>query len=270
MGSVLESPSTDAASGAARASFSLAGLNALVIGGSSGIGFAIADAFRQHGARLVLAGRTPAKVEAAADRLSRDGKPVRGYALDASDERALDSVVRTVLDDLGSIDVLVPAQGITVLKPAEDFTAADYDAIMATNMRSVFLACTWVGRHMLARGRGSIITIGSMAAHRGFPCAAVYAVSKHGVIGLTKTLAAEWAPRGVRVNAISPGFFPTALTRAAMDPARRDSAIRRTPMGRFGELEELVGAAVFLASPASNFVTGVVINVDGGYLACGI
>jgi NAD(P)-dependent dehydrogenase (short-subunit alcohol dehydrogenase family) len=157
-----------------------------------------------------------------------------------------------------------------ILKPAEEFSAADYDSVMATNMRSVFFACTKVGRLMLARRHGSIITIGSMAAHRGWPRAAVYAVSKHGIIGLTKTLAVEWAERGVRVNAISPGFFPTELTKAALSPERRDRALRRTPMARFGELDELVGAAVFLASPAAKFITGTVINVDGGYLAGGI
>ena len=123
---------------------------------------------------------------------------------------------------------------------------------------------------MLGRGSGAIVNIASMAAHRGFPRSAVYAMSKHGVIGLTRTLAAEWAARGVRVNAISPGFFPTELTRQAMSEERRESALRRTPMGRFGALDELVSTAVYLASPASAFVTGVVINVDGGYLASGI
>jgi len=134
----------------------------------------------------------------------------------------------------------------------------------------VFFACTKVGRLMLARKQGSIINIGSMAAHRGWPRSAIYSVSKHGVIGLTKSLAAEWADRGVRVNAISPGFFPTELTKAALSPERRERALRRTPMGRFGDLDELVGAAVFLASPASKFITGTVINIDGGYLAGGI
>jgi NAD(P)-dependent dehydrogenase (short-subunit alcohol dehydrogenase family) len=239
-------------------SFSLHGLNALVIGGSSGIGSALAAGLLEAGARVAIAGRTQSKVEAVTQRLRE------------SDATKLDAFLDQAIAELGRIDILVPCQGITVLKPAEDFTASDYDTIMGTNMRSVFFSCTRVGRHMLARGSGAIINIGSMAAHRGFPRSAVYAVSKHGVVGLTKTLAAEWAPRGVRVNAISPGFFPTELTRQAMSEERRESALRRTPMGRFGALEELVGTAVYLASPASAFVTGVVINVDGGYLASGI
>jgi NAD(P)-dependent dehydrogenase (short-subunit alcohol dehydrogenase family) len=185
-------------------------------------------------------------------------------------DTSLDGLVERVIKDFGHIDVLVPCQGFTILRPAEQFTEADYDAIMATNLRSVFFACMRFGRHMLARGKGSIINIGSMAAHRGFPLAAVYAMSKHGVIGLTQSLAAEWADRGVRVNAISPGFFMTDLNRDAMSDQRKESALRRTPMGRFGSLDELVGAAVFLASPAAGFVTGAVIPVDGGYLAAGI
>ena len=123
---------------------------------------------------------------------------------------------------------------------------------------------------MLARGEGAIITIASLAAHRGWPGSAVYALAKHGVAGLTLSLAAEWADRGVRVNAISPGFFMTELNQTRMSPERKQNALRRTPMRRFGALEELVGAAVYLASPAASFVTGSILNVDGGYLAAGI
>jgi NAD(P)-dependent dehydrogenase (short-subunit alcohol dehydrogenase family) len=251
-------------------SFSLHGLNALVIGGSSGIGSALAAGLQEAGARVAIAGRTPSKVDTVVRALRESDAAALGYTVDVADAAQLDAFLDQAIAELGRIDILVPCQGITLLKPAEDFTAADYDAIMGTNLRSVFLSCIKVGRHMLARGSGAIITIGSMAAHRGFPRSAVYAMSKHGVTGLTKTLAAEWAARGVRVNAISPGFFPTELTRQAMSQERRDSALRRTPMGRFGELDELVGTAVYLASPASAFVTGVVINVDGGYLASGI
>jgi NAD(P)-dependent dehydrogenase (short-subunit alcohol dehydrogenase family) len=263
-------PDEDANASPVARSFSLRGLNALVIGGSSGIGLAIAEGFLDQGARVALAGRTREKLDAALRRLQQESAFVRGYAADVSVDRELDFLLNSVLAEFGQIDILVPAQGITTLKPAEEFTAADYDLVMTTNMRSVFFACTKVGRLMLARKHGSIVTIGSMAAHRGWPRSAVYSVSKHGVIGLTKTLAAEWADRGVRVNAISPGFFPTELTKAALSSERRERALRRTPMGRFGDLDELVGAAVFLASPASRFVTGTIINVDGGYLAGGI
>jgi NAD(P)-dependent dehydrogenase (short-subunit alcohol dehydrogenase family) len=251
-------------------SFSLHGLNALVIGGSSGIGSALAVGLLEAGARVAIAGRTQQKVEAVTRRLRETDALALGYTVDVADVAKLEAFLDQAMAELGQVDILVPCQGITLLKPAEEFTPSDYDAIMGTNMRSVFFSCTHVGRHMLARGRGAIINIGSMAAHRGFPRSAVYAVSKHGVIGLTKTLAAEWAARGVRVNAISPGFFPTELTRQAMSEERRDSALRRTPAGRFGGLDELVGTAVYLASPAAVFVTGAVINVDGGYLAAGI
>lgn len=251
-------------------SFSLQGLNALVVGGTSGIGNRIAHAFQRYGASVGIVGRTAAKLGRAVSALQDEGGATRGYSFDVAAPDQIDALRDAVLKDFGHIDILVPAQGITRLKPAEDFSEEDYDAIMATNMRSVFFTCTRIGSHMLARGSGAIVNIGSMSAHRGFPRAAVYSVSKHGVIGLTLTLAAEWAGRGVRVNAISPGFFLTDLNRNAMSPERKDSALRRTPMGRFGELDELTGAAVFLASPAARFVTGTVINVDGGYLAMGI
>ena len=123
---------------------------------------------------------------------------------------------------------------------------------------------------MLERGSGAIVNIASLAAHRGFQLSALYTMSKHAVLGLTRTLAAEWATRGVRVNAISPGFFMTPLNQAKMSPARKEAALRRTPMHRFGELDELVGAAIYLCSPAAGFVTGEAIVVDGGFLAAGL
>lgn len=250
--------------------FSLAGLNALVIGGSSGIGNQIARGFQEHGARLAIAGLDDDKLPVALKEFQAADPSTRGYPVDVTVDANLDRLVDSVIGDFGHIDILVPCQGFTILKPAEEFTPADYDALMATNLRSVFFSCLRVGRHMLARGQGAIINIGSMSAHRGFPLAAIYAMSKHGIVGMTKSLAAEWATRGVRVNALSPGFFMTDLNRDRMSPERKDSAIRRTPMGRFGRLEELVGTAVFLASPASGFVTGTVVPVDGGYLAGGI
>ena len=244
---------------------SLAGLNALVIGASSGIGLAIAHRFRSMGATIAIAGRTPAKVEAAARELECEG-----FIVDIADDTDRHRFFAEVEARFAPVDILVNSQGITNLKPAEDFTEADYDAIVDINQRSIFFCATHFGSGMLQRGRGSIINIASLAGHRGFQLSAPYSASKHGVIGITKALAAEWAPRGVRVNSISPGFFMTELNQAKMNPTRKDTARGRTPTGRFGQLEELCGAAVFLASADSTYVTGIDVAVDGGYLAAGL
>ena len=250
--------------------FSLQGMNALVVGGTSGIGNAIAHGLAQAGAKIAIAGRGQPKVDDALAKLKKDDASARGYVCDATKDGAVEALAAAYLKDYGAIDILVPAQGINNVKATEDVTQADYDDIMSTNARSVFFTCMAFGKPMLARGKGAIVNITSMSAHRGWPRAAVYGMSKFAVASLTQTLAAEWATRGVRVNAISPGFFLTAITAAALNPQRKESALRRTPMGRMGELDELVGAAVYLASPASKFVTGTIINVDGGYLAGGI
>ncbi|MBL8670281.1 MAG: glucose 1-dehydrogenase [Alphaproteobacteria bacterium] len=247
----------------------LAGRNALVIGGTSGIGKAIAAGFLAQGARVVVAGRDEAKLARALAELKASG-PAFGYAADMRDDAAARGLVAVTLAHHGHLDILVNSQGTTALKPAVDFTREDWDAIIATNLRSVFVACQEVGRHMLGRGRGAIVNIASLAAHRGWAGSAVYGISKHGVLSLTESLASEWAPRGVRVNAISPGVFLTELNRDRMSPERKAAFLGRTPMGRFGAVGELVGAAVFLASDAASFVTGETIRVDGGYLASGI
>jgi len=192
------------------------------------------------------------------------------YACDLSDPAQLSDVIDKALSEVGQLDILVNSQGITMLKPAEQFSRAEYEQVMATNLTSVFFACSQVGRHMLGRGRGVILNIASVAAHRGFQMSAPYTISKHGVLALTRTLAAEWAERGVRVNGIAPGFFMTALNREKMSAERKTIALRRTPMRRFGEVEELVGAAIFLASPAASYVTGETLRVDGGFLAAGL
>ena len=244
----------------------LSGLTALVIGGSGAIGGAIAQAYAAAGARVGIAGRDRDKLAAAAAEMTG----VECFAADVTRAEALDGLVAQVLRSFGQLDILVNCQGITILKPAEDFTEEEYARIMATNMTSVFFCCTRFGRPMLERRSGAIVNIASLAGVRGFPRAAPYAVAKHGVIGLTKTLAAEWADRGVRVNAIAPGFFMTALNREQMSPERKQRALSRTPMGRFGEVGELAGTALYLAAPGQGFVTGAVVNVDGGYLAAGI
>ena len=250
--------------------FSLAGQVALVLGGSSGIGRQIALGFHDAGATVVPVGKTASKVIEVDAALAAKGATAKGYCADVTEHAALTSVIRRAIAEHGRIDILVNSQGITILKPAEDFSRADYDHLIAINLTSVFFACTEVGRHMLEYGSGSIINVASLAAHRGFQLSALYTMSKHGVLGLTRTLAAEWATRGVRINAISPGFFMTPLNQAKMSPSRKETALRRTPMHRFGELDELVGAAIYLASPSASYVTGETIAVDGGFLAAGL
>jgi NAD(P)-dependent dehydrogenase (short-subunit alcohol dehydrogenase family) len=193
-----------------------------------------------------------------------------GYRADVRDLDALHGLVGVTLAHHGHLDILVNCQGITRLKAAEEFTREDWSSIIDINLRSVFFACTEVGRHMLGRGHGAIINIASLSSFRGWPRSALYSMSKTAIVSMTQTLATEWAPRGVRVNAIAPGFFMTELAASAMNPVRRQRALDRTPMGRFGELDELTGAAIYLASSAARFVTGETIAVDGGFLATGL
>ena len=249
--------------------FSLDGRNALVIGGTSGIGKAIAAGFAESGARVIVAGRDADKLARALAQLKSVGE-AHGYSADVTDLEQLRGLVATTLADHGRIDVLVNSQGMTTLKPAEEFTAQDWDEIIGTDLKSVFFACTEVGRHMLGRGRGAIINIASLASYRGWQRSALYAIGKAGVVSLTETLAAEWARRGVRVNAIAPGFVMTDLNRDKMSAERKALALARTPMGRFGEPFDLAGAAIFLASDAASYVTGETIRVDGGFLAAGL
>ena len=249
--------------------FRLDGLNALVIGGTSGIGKAIAEGYLRAGARVAIAGRDKAKLEGALGQLRACGE-VHGHRTDVSDPGALSKLLADVRETLGSIDVLVNSQGTLTLKPAEEYTAEDWDRIIDTNLRSVFFACIEAGRDMLERGRGAIVNIASLASFRGWPKNALYGITKAGVVNLTETLATEWAARGVRVNAIAPGFVMTEINRDKMGAERKALALARTPMGRFGETTDLVGAAIFLASPAAAYVTGATIRVDGGFLAAGL
>lgn len=248
----------------------LSGQRALVIGGGSGIGAAIAAGLANAGAEVLVAGRRREPLEQTAARIRAGGRQATAYRLDATDLADLDRAVETIARENGVPDVLVNAQGIMLLARAEDFTEADYDRVMHTNLKSVWFSSTRFGSRMLARGSGAIVNIASLASFRGFPGNAVYCLSKHGVRALTETLAAEWAARGVRVNAIAPGFFLTDLNRDVMSDERKARALARTPMGRFGQVDELVGAAVYLASPGAAYVTGATIAVDGGFLAAGM
>ena len=252
------------------ANFSLDGRTALVIGGTSGIGLEIALGFQGAGARVVVASRDANKIEASVAKLKQKDSRSVGYKVDASSVIDIRRFAEQVWSEQGPIDVLLNAQGTTVIKPALDFSEDEYALVMRTNIDGVFWACTEFGRRMIARGSGSIINIASVSSFRGWPGSSVYAMTKAAVVSITQSLAAEWANTGVRINAIAPGFFMTALNQDKMSEARKALAIARTPMGRFGKLPELVGAAVYLASDAAGFTTGTTVAVDGGFLANGL
>ncbi len=238
---------------------------ALVIGGSSGIGLAIAEGFLREGAKVGIVSRRQEKIDAALKTL---GASSVGHAADMRGAKACATAIDKVTAGLGGLDILVNSQGITVVKPSAEMTEDEYLSVIDTDLNSIFFSCQAAYRHMRGKG-GSIISIASIAGHRGWPLAAPYAASKHGVIAITKTLATEWAADKIRINTISPGYFRTELT-STLKPDRVALATSRTPMGRFGELGELVGAAVLLASDEASYITGADIAVDGGFLAKGL
>lgn len=251
--------------------FGLHGQQALVIGGGSGIGRAIAQGLAAAGATVHVAGRRHQVLQESCASLRHVGSAgSKAFVVDATAPGGLDALLAQVTASVGVPDLLVNAQGVMSLKNAEDFDEADYERIMDTNVRSVWFASTKFGKAMLERGSGSIISIASLASFRGFARNGIYCMSKHSVRALTETLASEWAARGVRVNAIAPGFFMTDLNKDVMTDERKARALSRIPMARFGEHDELAGAAVFLASPAARYVTGTTITVDGGFLASGM
>lgn len=249
---------------------SLTGRTALVIGGSGSIGYAIAAALAGAGAAVAVSGRRADRVADAVARLESAGATASGHPCDITDPEAARALVGSDAFPGRRLDILVNCQGTTVIKPTVEVTIDEFDTVLDTNLRSVWLASLAAHARMAPQGGGSIISIASLAAHRGWPLAAAYAASKHAVIGLSRTLASEWATDGIRVNTISPGFFLTELNRDRMSQARKDAALARTPARRFGEAPELGAAAVFLASDGAGFVTGTDVPVDGGYLASGI
>ncbi len=250
--------------------FSLDGRTALVIGGTSGIGLEIALGFQGAGARVVVASRDEKKSTQASPSSSKRTRKAPATHLTRATSQKCGALPKRSGPSKDPIDILLNAQGTTVIKPALDFSEDEYALVMRTNIDGVFWACTEFGRRMVERKSGSIINIGSLSSFRGWPGSSVYAMTKAAVVSLTQSLAAEWANTGVRVNAIAPGFFMTPLNEKKMSDARKALAIARTPMGRFGQLSELVGAAVYLASPAAGYTTGATIAVDGGFLANGL
>ena len=244
---------------------------AVVIGGTSGIGRAIAHGLAEAGADVVCSSRREEQVETAAVEIEKIGRKTVRCVSDVGDRKSLENLLSETSSSLGKVDILVNSAGITKRAPSLDLDDEDWTAILETNLNGTFRACKVFGKHMIENGYGRIVNIASLSTFVGLYEVAAYSASKAAVASLTKSLAIEWAKHGVNVNAIAPGVFRTALNEKLLDETPRGQEfLMRTPMGRFGRVEELAGAAVFLASEAASFVTGEVLVVDGGFLASGV
>ena len=242
--------------------FDLSGQKALVTGGSGALGRALAEALIEAGAAVALAGTSDRTQAVAAD------MGALSLQADLADRDALQRMFAEALERLGGLDLLVACHGMTTRHKAEAFPLDEWDKILEVNLTSVFELCQLAGRHLLAQGHGKIITVASMLSFSGGFTVPAYAASKGGVAQLTKALANEWAARGVNVNAIAPGYFDTPLSAGVKnDPVRNRQVLERIPAGRWGQPADLKGAVVFLASRASDYVHGIVLPVDGGWLS---
>lgn len=250
--------------------FDLRGKCAVVVGGTSGIGKAIALGLAKAGADVVASSRTSEPVASVAEMIESLGRRTLRVASDVTDRGSLQELHDAVKAGFGRIDILVNAAGITKRVPTIDCPEALWQSIMDVNLKGTLRACQIFGRSMLEQRQGRIINIASLSTFVAFRDVAAYGASKAAVGALTRSLAIEWAEQGVCVNAIAPGIFPTALNRELLNSPRGQELLLRTPMGRFGKVDELAGAAVFLASDESAYMTGQILTVDGGYLASGV
>ncbi|MDE2452836.1 MAG: glucose 1-dehydrogenase [Burkholderiales bacterium] len=248
--------------------FDLSGRTALVTGSSQGIGFALAAALGSAGARLILNGRDTAKLERARAALEARGYDVRSAAFDVTDPDAVDAAVAAIESDIGPIDILVNNAGIQQRAPFAEFPTEAWRRLSATNIDSVFFVGRAVAQRMMARGRGRIINVCSVQSELARPNIAPYTATKGAVKMLTKGMATDLGRHGIQVNGLAPGYFKTELTQALVaDEAFSAWLANRTPAGRWGDVEELGGAAIFLASDAASFVNGHILYIDGGITA---
>jgi len=250
--------------------FSLNGRRAVVIGGTSGIGRAIALALADAGADVVASARSEDAVNAAAREIEARGRKTMRETVNILDRSSVDELERRVTESLGPVDILVNSAGMTKRIATLDCPEDLWDQIMDINLKGTLYGCQVFGRGMIERGYGKIINIASLSTYVAFHEVTPYGASKAAVGALTRSLAVEWAEKGVCVNAIAPGIIPTALNRSIIETPRGKELLVRTPMERFGTPEEMGGAAVYLASEESDFVTGEILAVDGGFLASGV
>ena len=248
--------------------FDLSGKRALITGSNQGIGFAIAKGLAEHGAETIVNGRSSLKVDEAVKRLRAEGYIANGSVFDVTDGQAAKREIDRIESDIGAIDILVNNAGMQFRAPLEDFPHDRWEELLRTNVSSVFYVGQAVALHMIKRGRGKIINIASVQSELARPSIAPYTATKGALRNLTKGMCTDWAKYGLQINAIAPGYFRTPLNQALVDNPEFSAWLeKRTPAGRWGHVEELIGAAVYLASDASSFVNGTMLHVDGGITA---
>ena len=245
--------------------FSLNGKVAVVIGGTGKLCGTMAEGMAAAGATVAIVGRDAAKAKVRLDNIAKDGGKAEFFPCDTTSKTGLQKLLADVVAKYGQVDILVNGAGVNSATPFFDIPEEEFDKIITVNLKGVVLACQIFGKHMVDRGSGSIINIGSASGLNPLSRVFTYSASKGAVHNLSKNLAREWAPKGVRVNILVPGFFPAEQNRKVLNPDRIKTILAKTPMNRFGEAHELIGATILLASDAGSFMTGTETVVDGGF-----